>query len=61
MTGDDWLRAFGLLLILEGLMPLLMPGRWREVVQQIARLRDGQIRFFGLGAAALGVVLLLTA
>lgn len=58
MSGDDWLRAFGLLLILEGLMPLLAPARWREVIQQVSRLRDGQIRFFGLGAALLGLLLL---
>lgn len=58
MSGDDWLRAFGLLLILEGLMPLLAPARWREVIQQISQLRDGQIRFFGLGAALLGLLLL---
>ena len=58
MSGDDWLRAFGLLLILEGLMPLLAPARWREVIQQVSRLRDGQIRFFRLGAALLGLLLL---
>jgi len=58
VSGDDWLRAFGLLLILEGLMPLLAPARWREVIQQVSRLRDGQIRFFGLGAALLGLLLL---
>lgn len=27
---DDLLRAFGLVLILEGLLPLLVPTRWRE-------------------------------
>jgi uncharacterized protein YjeT (DUF2065 family) len=56
---DDWLRAIGLVLILEGLMPLLAPARWREVVLQVARLRDGQIRFVGFGAAVIGFALLL--
>jgi uncharacterized protein YjeT (DUF2065 family) len=54
-------RAIGLVLILEGAMPLLAPGRWREVFMQVAQLRDGQIRFVGFGAAALGAVLLLFA
>ena len=58
---DDWLRAIGLLLVLEGLLPLAAPARWREVFLQVARLRDGQIRFVGCGAALLGVLLLLAA
>lgn len=60
MELDDWLRAIGLVLILEGLMPLLAPARWREVFLQVARLRDGQIRFVGFGAAVIGVALLLS-
>lgn len=59
MELDDWLRAIGLVLILEGLMPLLAPARWREVFLQVARLRDGQIRFVGFGAALIGAGLLL--
>ena len=61
MALDDWVRAIGLVLILEGAMPLLAPGRWREVFMQVAQLRDGQIRFVGFGAALLGAVLLLLA
>src|SRR5690606_37236765 len=56
---DDWLRAIGLVLILEGLMPLLAPARWRDVFLQVARMRDGQIRFVGFGAAVIGCALLL--
>lgn len=59
MTVDDWLRALGLVLILEGLMPLVAPGNWREVFLRVARLRDGQIRFVGFGATLAGVALLL--
>ncbi|HMM50418.1 MAG: DUF2065 domain-containing protein [Lautropia sp.] len=59
MTLHDWLRAIGLVLVLEGLMPLVAPARWREVFMQVARMRDGQIRFVGAGAALAGVLLLL--
>lgn len=59
MVFEDWLRAIGLVLILEGLMPLLAPARWREVFLQVARLRDGQIRFVGFGSALIGAALLL--
>ncbi|ODS98059.1 MAG: hypothetical protein ABS56_07170 [Lautropia sp. SCN 69-89] len=59
MTLHDWLRAIGLVLVLEGLMPLLAPTRWRDMFLQVARMRDGQIRFVGAGAAMAGALLLL--
>jgi len=59
VTFDDWLRAIGLVLILEGLMPLLSPSNWREMFLRVAQLRDGQIRFVGFGATLAGVALLL--
>ena len=59
MTLDDWLRAIGLVLILEGLMPLVAPSNWREMFLRVAQLRDGQIRFVGFGATLAGVALLL--
>ena len=44
----DWtttlLLAVGLALILEGLLPMLMPQRWRHLFEQVLRLQDGQIR-----------------
>ena len=54
-----WLAALGLMLVFEGLMPLLAPARWRELFLQVAKLRDGQIRFVGLGATLAGLALLL--
>jgi len=59
VTLHDWLRAIGLVLVLEGLMPLLAPTRWRDMFLQVARMRDGQIRFVGAGAAMAGALLLL--
>lgn len=56
---ESLLTAFGLLLVLEGLLPMIAPARWREVFLQIARLRDGQIRFVGLGSALIGIAILL--
>ena len=45
---DTWLLALGLMLVFEGLMPMVSPGRWRRLFDQLLRLQDGQIRFFGL-------------
>jgi uncharacterized protein len=52
------LAALGLVLIIEGLMPMLSPGGWRDTMRRIGELSDGQIRFMGLAATALGGVLL---
>lgn len=52
------LAALGLMLIVEGLMPLVSPPQWREAMRRIASLRDGQIRFMGLVATLTGVALL---
>ena len=51
--------AVGLVLIFEGLLPMIAPARWRQIFLEVARLRDGQIRFIGMGSALLGVALLL--
>lgn len=56
--GDSLLVAFGLFFLLEGILPLLAPGRWRRTFLQIAQLSDGQIRFFGLAAVLFGILLL---
>ena len=56
--GYSLLVALGLLFVLEGLLPLLAPKRWRQMFLQIAQLSDGQIRFFGLVAMLFGMLLL---
>ena len=61
MSASDpfpWLLALGLMLVLEGLLPLLAPTAWREMMQRVAALADGQIRFVGLGAIVVGLALL---
>ena len=50
--------ALGLLFLLEGLFPFFAPQRWRQTFLQLARLSDGQIRFFGLVAILFGILLL---
>ena len=53
---SPWLLALGLVLLLEGLMPLLLPGGWRNAVPQMAALRDGQLRFVGLMLVLAGLL-----
>ena len=56
--ADIWPLALGLFLILEGLLPLVAPAMWRDFFSRVATLRDGQIRFMGLGATLLGLALI---
>lgn len=44
------------MLVLEGILPFVAPAAWREGFRRLTELRDGQIRFFGLAAIALGVL-----
>lgn len=44
--------------MIEGLLPLTAPGAWRNMMQRVMLMQDGQIRFMGLGAVLLGVLLL---
>jgi uncharacterized protein len=54
----DLLAALGIVLIIEGLMPMLSPGGWREAMRRIGAMRDGQIRFMGLVATLIGALIL---
>lgn len=54
---DTLALAFALMLVLEGLLPLLAPAAWREMFHKVTQLNDGQIRFFGLMAVAGGALL----
>ncbi len=53
--GELLWPALALVLILEGLLPLLAPGLWRRVFTELLRLQDGQIRFYGLVTVVLGL------
>ncbi len=46
------------MLIIEGLLPMASPSRWRRLFEQLLQLEDGQIRFFGLCSVAAGLILL---
>ena len=58
MDGDLLWMAVGLVLVFEGLFPLLAPGAWRRTCLRMVQLREGQLRFFGLVSATLGLLIL---
>lgn len=52
-----FLMAIGLMLVLDGLMPLLMPRAWRETFKRMIEFKDGQLRFVGLISVVSGLLL----
>jgi uncharacterized protein YjeT (DUF2065 family) len=52
------LSAFALMLVVEGLLPLLAPKAWREMFRRVLEFNDGQIRFIGLLSMLTGLILL---
>ena len=57
--GSSFVIALGLVLILEGIVPLILPAVWKETFRRILGLEDGQLRFIGLMAVVAGVAVLL--
>ncbi len=51
--------AFALMLVIEGIVPLVAPSAWRETFRRITEFSDGQIRFFGLSSMLSGFVIFL--
>lgn len=59
--GKTLILAFALMLIVEGLLPFVVPQVWRDMFKRIIAMTDGQIRFFGLTSMIIGLLLLLAA
>ncbi len=52
------LTAFALMLVLEGILPFLLPAIWREAFKRLIEMTDGQIRFMGLTSMLAGLLVL---
>lgn len=55
---DILAMAFALMLVLEGLLPFLMPGAWRDTFRKLTEISDNQIRFIGLTSMLVGLLIL---
>lgn len=58
MYWQEILTAVALLLVIEGMLPFVGPARYKQLVAQIARLGDNQLRTFGLMSMIAGLLLL---
>lgn len=55
---DDLLVAIALVLVLEGIIPFLMPEKFRRALTQLSRLPDQMLRIMGLVSMTIGIILL---
>jgi uncharacterized protein YjeT (DUF2065 family) len=53
------LTALGLMLVIEGILPLLLPQAWRDTFRRMIELKDGQLRFVGLASVIGGLLLIV--
>jgi uncharacterized protein len=58
MSWSDLLAAFALYLVLEGVLPFLNPQALKRVLTAMTTFSDRQLRLWGLGSMAAGVLLL---
>ncbi|RJX65018.1 DUF2065 domain-containing protein [Vibrio sinensis] len=56
MSDSIWL-AFGLVLVVEGLGPLIAPNGWRNMVAQLSQQPDNQLRRVGGCLVVTGLVI----
>jgi hypothetical protein len=54
---EELLKAFGLLLVIEGLFYALVPSQLKAMMQSVQKLSDDQLRIGGVAAMAAGVAL----
>lgn len=55
------ITALGLMLVLEGVLPLVAPQAWRDTFRRMIELNDGQLRFVGMLSMIIGVIVVLVA
>jgi len=55
----ELLTALGLLLVLEGMLPFLMPDRWHRILKIMAQVEPVRLRYFGLVSMLAGAGLLV--
>ena len=56
--SNTLMTAVALMLVIEGLLPFLLPTIWRDAFRRLTEMSDGQIRFFALTCMVAGVLLL---
>jgi len=55
---NEILVAIALVMIIEGIIPFLVPDRFRQTMAKLIQMRDQVLRIIGLASMTLGIILL---
>lgn len=55
---NDLLVATALVLVVEGIIPFLMPEKFRKALVQLVQMPDQVLRMVGLASMTLGIIFL---
>ena len=58
MYWTEILTALALVMVIEGMLPFISPTKYRQMVAEITRLSDNNIRNIGLVVMIAGLLLL---
>ena len=53
---ETLLTAFALVLIIEGIGPMLFPNKWQNYIRQVAEQPTNQLRSMGGALVTIGIV-----
>ena len=59
MQWIDVLLAIGLVMILEGFLPALLPEKWVQIVKRFSELSEHKARIMGLALLGAGAAIIL--
>jgi hypothetical protein len=57
--SDLFWAAIGLVLIMEGILPFLIPAKIKELWQEMSKIPTNTLRTIGFGSMIVGVLILL--
>jgi len=57
MLIKSLLSAFGLVLVIEGIIPFIAPQRWRQTILMLAKQKDHFVRRLGFILMLLGLAI----
>lgn len=55
---EEIVRAFALVMVIEGLLPFLAPDRWRIMLLQVIKVDSRSLRVFGAVMIGTGIIAL---
>ena len=55
---EYWLLGLAMMLVIEGMVPFLLPELWRDTFRKLVTLSDGQLRFVGISSMLAGLLML---